>query len=158
MLLEARLAASLIHDPKCVSSSPTQTRIKFPCFYLQLTITMVIVDGANLKVLELSVIGKGLNKVKMHLGSLGSYYSSIKTSKFDALPCAYYLYCHYIAPTTQGCKPITVSNTNFHGLYNDIRAKGADSRTLVRIGFKHTAGILSLINFPLLAFFLYVNT
>ena len=52
------LVTSLIHDPKCVSSSPTQTRIKLPCFYLQLTITMEIVDGANLKVLELSVIGK----------------------------------------------------------------------------------------------------
>ena len=92
------LVASLIHDPKCVSSSPTQTRIKLPCFYLQLTINMEIVDGANLKVLELSVIGKGLNKVKMRLGSFGSCCSSIKTSKCDALTCAYYLYSHYIAP------------------------------------------------------------
>ena len=100
MILEARLVASLIHDPKCVSSSPTQTRIKLPCFYLQLMITMEIVDGVNLKVLELSVIGKGLNKMKMRLGSFGSYCSSIKTSKCDALPCAYYLYCHYIAPMT----------------------------------------------------------
>ena len=83
----AQLVASLLHDPKCGSSSPTQTRIKFPCFYLQLTITMVIVDGANLKVLELSGIGNGLNKVKMHLGSLGSCCNSIKTSVWCSPLC-----------------------------------------------------------------------
>ena len=52
-----------------MSSSPTQTRIKLPCFYLQLTITMEIVDGANLKVLELSVIGKARRDKLMRLNN-----------------------------------------------------------------------------------------
>ena len=89
MILEARLVASLIHDPKFVSSSQTQTRIKFPCFYLQLTITMVIVDGANLKVLALSVIGKARRDKLMGLNNPGVCLNPILIKVLESAPVAY---------------------------------------------------------------------
>ena len=41
-------------------------------------------------------------------------------------------------------------------MYYDMIRK--NSRTMDKNGFKHTAGNLELVNFSLLAFYLYVNT
>ena len=39
-----QLVSSLLREPECDSSNPTQTRLKFPCFYQQFTITLEIVS------------------------------------------------------------------------------------------------------------------
>ena len=64
------VVAKLFRDLECVSSNPSQTRMKLPCFYPQFTITTGVLPFYVLQIRCQRVIDIGLYRVNMHPGLL----------------------------------------------------------------------------------------
>ena len=114
---------------------------------------LVAVSNSNLHGLSNDIRSKGAAPRTLVKNGSKHTAGNIKFIKFSHP--ALYLYIHCISLTSQRLKLIAAPETTFHGHSNDIRGKGANSRTLVKNGIKHTAGNMNFMKFSLLA--LYLN-